>query len=323
MSRHLVEWLLVNPIDLPPVENVGTDRAWRVLMALANRADETTGRMYASDRTQERDTGLNRRGVIQPVRQVLEQAGWLVDTGKRQARGVKVYELVVPGYCRPTSSGEGDLATKTVDNQVSGEASGSGSGLGSGEGDLAQTEQNRTTPLTPQKGERRKRPAGEKELSTEGSELLTQLLDSEDYSGARSVTAVRATKRREYLPIVQAWERERPNADPVTWCRAQLRGYAPKPVQHHTDQLPTGSPDCPHGCEGQGFHQFYDSEVMHQVTRKCVCAGGTYSLIDTHQATTERVSADKASNTYIPAPGAQADPQSDPVQELSRQLRAV
>ena len=86
MSRHLVEWLLENPIDLPPVENVGTDRAWRVLLALANNANETTGLMWASDRTHERHTGLNRRGVIQPVRQALERDGWLVVTVSSRCR---------------------------------------------------------------------------------------------------------------------------------------------------------------------------------------------------------------------------------------------
>jgi hypothetical protein len=88
MSRPLVEWLLQNPIDLPEVENVGADRTWRVLLALANRSDEFTGLMWASDRTQEKDTGLNRRSAVQPVRQALEQAGWLIATGKRRERGV-------------------------------------------------------------------------------------------------------------------------------------------------------------------------------------------------------------------------------------------
>jgi len=309
MSRHLVEWLLVNPIELPHVENVGTDRSWRVLMSLANRAHENTGKMTASDRTQERDTGLERRGVVQPVRKALEQAGWLVDTGKREAKGVKVYELIVPGYCRPSSSGEADLATKTVDNQVSGVASGVGSGVGSGEGDLAQTKLNRTSPPTSPKG----RQSGQEGLTQEGIELLTHLLDSEDYSGARNERAVRAAKKRDYLPIVKAWEQERPQGDPATWCRHKYLGITPA---QHMPPLPTGNPDCP-TCNGKGTYNTPNPEGGWRAVY-CTC-----TQKDTQNPTTERVSADKATNTYIPSPSAPADPQSDPVRELTRRLKAV
>lgn len=313
MSRHLVEWLLVNPIELPHVENVGTDRAWRVLMSLANRAHENTGKMTASDRTQERDTGLERRGVIQPVRKALEQAGWLVDTGKREAKGVKVYELIVPGYCRPSSSGEGDLATKTVDNQVSGVASGVGSGVGSGEGDLAQTELNRTSPPTSPKG----RQAGQEGLTQEGIELLTHLLNTENYSGLRNERAVRTAKRRDYLPIVKAWEQERPQGDPATWCRHKYLGTTPA---QYVPPMPQGQENCPHGCNALGYHMIRD-EVGVATTKKCTCVGGNYPT--TQEPTTERVSADKATTTYLPSPSAPADPQSDPVRELTRRLKAV
>jgi hypothetical protein len=200
MSRHLVEWLLENPIELPEVPNVGSDRAWRVLMSLANRAHENTGKMTASDRTQERDTGLERRGVIQPVRKALEQAGWLVDTGKREAKGVKVYELTVPGYSRPVSSGEVSLATKTVDNKPSGVVSGVVSGVGSGEVSLAQTKQNKTSLSKSQND------SESQNLKKQREEILSLCIELEtraEQSKGREVGAAFVSHwRKDYRPII-------------------------------------------------------------------------------------------------------------------------
>jgi hypothetical protein len=220
MSRHLVEWLLQHPIELPEVENVGADRAWRVLLGLADHANESTGAVWVSDRTQERETGLERRGIIQPVRLALQQAGWLVDTGKRGAKGVKHYELIVPGYDRPVVSGEGDLATKTVGKSVSGEASGVGSGVGSGEGDLAQTEQNRTPPPNPPQGE----------WGQEHDHLLANCLGREKNKTPNYGAGLVRNWHRDYRPIVTRALKERPTTDLVGWCYQVRNGEAPTPA---------------------------------------------------------------------------------------------
>lgn len=323
MSRHLVEWLLKNPIDLPPVENVGADRAWRVLMGLADHAHEDTGRVWVSDRTQEKETGLERRGIIQPVRQALEQAGWLVDTGKRGAKGVKVFELVVPGYARPVASGEGDLATKSVDKRASGEASGEASGVGSGEGDLAQTELNRTTPLPPTnepKRERDKTPrGGGKEWGERHEQVLAGCLAREDMS--RDKGGLRAHLAKLYRPIVTEVLRDYPgrnNETLVGMCVAKRKGEP----ETHASTTHAPRPDCQE-CKGRGvIHQdavLTDQGWEAQPPVPCpVCAPQ-----DTQEPTRERVSAERGTNTDTPTPGATAEPRSDLVGDLTRRLKRV
>jgi hypothetical protein len=284
MSRHLVEWLLRNPIDLPPVDNVGADRAWRVLMGLADHAHENTGAMWASDRTQERETGLERRGVIQPVRQALEVAGWLVDTGKRGAKGVRVYELVIPGYSRPVVSGEGDLA---------------------------QTELNRTTPLTPQrehKSEREQTPGGE---GSKSDEVLAGCVERERITTPNARAGLVNHWRKEYRPLVsQALERDPDGqvSDLAQRCYNLRNGLATSPTSHAL-AYEGGTPDC-HHCNGAGYGLVRDTQGI-ATSRKCVCVGGTYEG--------ETTLADLTPSQ--PSPTSHAD--IDPVKELRRQLRRV
>lgn len=80
-----------------------TDWAWRyqascstvklVLLALADRADDDC-ECYPSVERVEADTGLNRKTVIKATKE-LEQAGAIIDTGKRKGatQRVKVYRL--------------------------------------------------------------------------------------------------------------------------------------------------------------------------------------------------------------------------------------
>lgn len=136
---------------------------------------------------------------------------------------------------------------------------------------------------------------------------------------------------KDYRPLVALAIETRPQAtlaDQVSWCieqRSAKRGRsAPQVVPTQTRHLPdppTGTPDCEHGCEGKGHHQFIDPTTDLWTSRWCVCNGGTYTA--TQEPTTERVSPDKGTNTYIPTPGDSADPQSDPVRELTKQFRRV
>jgi hypothetical protein len=127
-------------MDMPKSRTVGEHFVWRVFSNLASHASHDKGHVWVSDRTQEIETGLNRRS-IRAARTLLEQNGTLVDTGKRKEKGVKVFELVIPGF--QFGSGLGITPTEQqASGQVSGLGSGLGSGLASGQGITPQTEQN-------------------------------------------------------------------------------------------------------------------------------------------------------------------------------------
>jgi hypothetical protein len=79
-----------------------------------------------SDITQEKETGLQRRNIRQ-ARILLEQQGLLVATALRKQKGVRVWQLVIPGF----QFGSG-LDITPAEQQASGLASGLGSGLVSG-----------------------------------------------------------------------------------------------------------------------------------------------------------------------------------------------
>ena len=135
-------------MDMPKNRTVGEHFVWRVFSNLAAHASNDKGHVWVSDRTQEIETGLNRRS-IRAARTLLEQNGTLVDTGKRKEKGVKVFELVIPGFqfasglgITPTEQQASGLVSGLVSGQGSGLGSGQGSGQVSGLGITPQTEQN-------------------------------------------------------------------------------------------------------------------------------------------------------------------------------------
>ena len=121
-------WWHINthPIDLPSNKVIGEQAAWHVFSNLVAHASNDKGLVWVSDSTQENETGLPRRN-IREARKLFEEQGLLVDTGKRKEKGVKVFQLVIPGF--QFSSG---LDITPTEQQTSGLASGLGSGLGSG-----------------------------------------------------------------------------------------------------------------------------------------------------------------------------------------------
>jgi hypothetical protein len=136
---------------------------------------------------------------------------------------------------------------------------------------------------------------------------MKELLNRADYTNAKNYNAVRAAKKRDYLPIVQAWEQQQPQGDPVDWCLERLQGNngKPKPAasyhQLHYKHLIDDA--CPHGCKGA--QEFLVKENGRDVGfTDCVCKGGTVSL------------------PKQPQPAAKTE-QIDPVKELSARLRAV
>jgi hypothetical protein len=121
-------WWHINthPIELPSNKVIGEQAAWHVFSNLVAHASNDKGLVWVSDRTQENETGLLRRN-IREARKLFEEQGLLVDTGKRKEKGVKVFQLVIPGF--QFSSG---LDITPTEQQTSGLGSGLASGLGSG-----------------------------------------------------------------------------------------------------------------------------------------------------------------------------------------------
>lgn len=123
---------------------------------------------------------------------------------------------------------------------------------------------------------------GENELTEKGGDLLTELLAQEDYTGVRNYQAVRAKKRRDYLPIVREWEQVQPPGNAVEWCRHKLLGTQPTTPQavheynpprwaRKDDQQP-----CEHGCDGFGVF-VYTLNGKEIGLSDCVCNGGDIS----------------------------------------------
>ena len=92
-------WWHINthPIELPSNKVIGEQAAWHVFSNLVAHASNDKGLVWVSDRTQENETGLLRRN-IREARKLFEEQGLLVDTGKRKEKGVKVFQLVIPGF---------------------------------------------------------------------------------------------------------------------------------------------------------------------------------------------------------------------------------
>jgi hypothetical protein len=144
MSHEALLHINTYPIELPSSKVIGAHGVWRVFSNLASHASNDKGLVWVSDRTQEKETGIHRRN-IREARILFEQQGILVDTCSRKQKGVKVFQLVIPGF--QFASGLAITPTEQqVSGQVSGLASGQVSGLASGQvSGLAitpQTEQN-------------------------------------------------------------------------------------------------------------------------------------------------------------------------------------
>ena len=111
---------------MPSNRVIGAHGVWRVFSNLASHASNDNGLVWVSDRTQEIEIGMHRRNIAQ-ARILLEQKGILVATTSRKQKGVRVWQLVIPGF--QFVSG---LDITPTEQQASGQASGLGSGLGSG-----------------------------------------------------------------------------------------------------------------------------------------------------------------------------------------------
>jgi hypothetical protein len=168
------------------------------------------------------------------------------------------------------------------------------------------------------------------EWGKECDDLLAQVLDRENYQGARNPDKVRKYKAQEYEAIVRYAIQAQPASDLVTWCLMQknpqqaasrypqtvttsVRTYLPELTQAYG-----ANPDCKH-CKGAGIHNVRTPDDMGWTTARCVCTGGDHTS-STTTTTPKRVDTDESANTDIPVPSAEADPQLA-MTELTKRLR--
>ena len=128
---------------MPTSRQVGEQTVWRVFSQLVSYASSDQLLVWVSDRTQEKNTGIPRRSV-RSARVLLLESGLMLDTGTVKQKGVKVYQMKIPGYefapTLPTEPFNSGLASGLASGRASGRASGLASGLASGSADLPQTE---------------------------------------------------------------------------------------------------------------------------------------------------------------------------------------
>jgi len=103
-----------------------------VVLNLAWHSD-IDGYVWVSDRTQALELAMS-RSTIYDARKLLEREKWLVPTGQRKQKGVKVYKLEIPGFSSsglpiPTTTEPSGLDSGSTSGLASGSTSGSTSGL--------------------------------------------------------------------------------------------------------------------------------------------------------------------------------------------------
>ena len=128
MSVERLDFLIKHGVQIPyEPEKITEFAVFKVLVNLAWHSD-IDGYVWVSDRTQALELRMS-RSTVWVARRLLERESWLLDTGQRKQKGVKVYKLVIPNYL---PSGLAVQTTKETSGLDSGLTSGLGSGLTSG-----------------------------------------------------------------------------------------------------------------------------------------------------------------------------------------------
>ena len=131
MSVERLDYLLKQGVRVPfePTE-VSEFAVKLVVLNLAWHSD-IDGYVWVSDRTQALELAMS-RSTIYDARQLLVSEKWLVPTGQRKQKGVKVYKLVIPGFSGlpiPTTTEPSGLDSGSTSGLASGSTSGSFCGL--------------------------------------------------------------------------------------------------------------------------------------------------------------------------------------------------
>lgn len=136
MSVERLDYLLKQGVRVPfePTE-VSEFASKLVVLNLAWHSD-IDGYVWVSDRTQALELAMS-RSTIYDTRKLLERDKWLVPTGQRKQKGVKVYKLEIPGFSSsglpiPTTTEPGALDIGLTSGLPSGLSSGLASGSPSG-----------------------------------------------------------------------------------------------------------------------------------------------------------------------------------------------
>ena len=128
MSVERLDYLLKQAVRVPSVQSEISEFAVTlVVMNLAWHAD-LDGYVWVSDRTQAVELAMS-RSTVWGARKLLERESWLIDTGQRKQKGVRVYKLVIPNY---SPSGSAIQTTTELTGSATGLPSGLPSGLTSG-----------------------------------------------------------------------------------------------------------------------------------------------------------------------------------------------
>ena len=134
MSVERLDYLLKQGVRVPfePTE-VSEFASKLVVLNLAWHSD-IDGYVWVSDRTQALELAMS-RSTIYDARQELVREKWLIPTGQRKQKGVKVYKLVIPGFSGlpiPTTKETSGSDSGSTSGLASGSSSGLASGLTSG-----------------------------------------------------------------------------------------------------------------------------------------------------------------------------------------------
>ena len=131
MSVERLDYLLKQGVRVPfePTE-VSEFASKLVVLNLAWHSD-IDGYVWVSDRTQALELAMS-RSTIFDARKLLEREKWLVPTGLRKQKGVRVYKLEIPGFSGlpiPTTTEPSGFDSGSTSGLASGSTSGSPSGL--------------------------------------------------------------------------------------------------------------------------------------------------------------------------------------------------
>jgi len=294
MSRQATEWVLsrlpeIRSTPYPDPDQPGKLRALggdglALVLHLANITNKD-GTIFQTVTKLSEETGVTPR-VVTRLLGGFELLGWITRTGVEvsyQGRGRPTPEYaltLVPGVWKPAEKlttnyrpTTDQLSHRTIEKTAKPNTE-------KEKGEIIETE---TEPQPePDRFTGVNLGGGENELTEKGGDLLTELLTQEDYNGVRNYQAVRAKKRRDYLPIVREWEQVQPPGNAVEWCRHKLLGTQPTTPQavheynpprwaRKDDQQP-----CEHGCDGFGVF-VYTLNGKEIGLSDCVCNGGDIS----------------------------------------------
>jgi hypothetical protein len=341
MSRQATDWLAenlaeINKTTLPNGRGLGQD-GMALLFYFCDRTNPKDGVFFMDIKTMMHETGLSMTAVKRLLAQFREME-WITPTGKtvsymgRGKPSVEYLLTLVPAITQKYRTGAQEGAQLGTSNH--------GKPVQSLDTDYflgLEPEPEPDTEPEPEPGSVVSKSARQEKEGISVDEVLRICIELETEGmtlrGAPIQPGIVKSWKADYSRLIaQAIaEGHGDTADDVAWHCHNLRteartgrkaqglyaGTLPRPAQGR--QLPNalkGMEGCL-VCDGQGYALIRDDAGIGK-PRKCVCAGGTWTGETTQVPTQERVSTDQSANTYIPTPGASADPQSD-----ARDLRDI